>query len=229
MPGDDREARVRSGSSRPAAPSMPSAPACASISEIADRRPGRDAELGGRTRESPHRRARPARAPCVPMRANPSAARSPRPIASKYDGSQRRSWPRYVHLHTVVHSERSSHPVARHVRKSARSNQCAVRRHVSGRLRLQPAQLRRLHLRRDRPADELAARDGAVASIAARVVDRAVIHPHDDVPAIVAVDAHRHRSTVCVDRDQRARRVEADADDRIRRDGRGSRCAARVA
>ena len=54
-----------------------------------------------------------------------------------------------------------------------------------------------------------------------RVVDRAVIHPHDDVPAIVTGDAHRHRATVCVDRNQRARRVETDADDGIRRDGRG--------
>ena len=60
-------------------------------------------------------------------------------------------------------------------------------------------------------------RDARVASIAARVVDRAVVHPHDDVACVVAVDADTVTGRpCCVERDQRARRVEADADDRIR-------------
>ena len=134
---------------------MPSAPACASISDDRDRRSRRDAELGGRVGGRLRRRARPARARCVPMRANPSSARSPSPIASKYDGSQRRSWPRYVHLHTVVHSERSVAPgrPPRQVVGEVEPVRGAAPR--VGAVALQPAQLRRLHLGRDRPADEL--------------------------------------------------------------------------
>ena len=84
----------------------------------ADRRARAQARARRRPRRRARRRARPGLRTSVPMRAKPSAARSSRPIAAKYDASQRRSWPRYVHLHTVLHSERSSLPVARHVRKS---------------------------------------------------------------------------------------------------------------
>ena len=56
-----------------------------------------------------HRAAR-----VVPMRAKPSAARSPRPMRSKKSRCHPRpSCPRYVHLQTVVQSERTSTPVAR--------------------------------------------------------------------------------------------------------------------
>ena len=93
--GDDREAAFDRGRRRPAAPSMPSAPACASMSETPTGVPGAQRRARRRPRaESARRRARPGTRTRVPMRANPSAARSSSPIASKYDGSQRRSWPR---------------------------------------------------------------------------------------------------------------------------------------
>ena len=80
----------------------------------------------------------------------------------------------------------------------------------------QPAQLGRLHLGRDRPADELQHRmTGRIDRT--RIVDRAVIHPDDDVPRVIAVDSSPNRSTVRIDRDERAGRVEADAGDRVRR------------
>ena len=202
--------RWSSGAPRRRAPSMPSAPACASMSDTADRVRGRKPEFLGRD----FRRAVPRRSPglrtSVPMRTNPSAARSPRPIAAKYDASHRRSWPRYVHLHTVLHSERCLDPVARHVRKSAKVEPVRGASPRLGQVLLHPAQLRRLHLRRDRPADELEHwMSGRVDRL--RVVDRAMVHPDDDVAAVVAVEAIVTGLPVRVDRNQRARRVEPDA------------------
>ncbi len=83
------------------------------------------------------------------------------------------------------------------------------RGHVLG----EPAELRRLHLRRDHPADvaEHLVPGGVDAR---RLRDRAVVDPHDHVPAILAASvtgADRHRPVGLVQEDQRAGRVEADA------------------
>ena len=88
--GDHREPAVERRVRRRAAPSMPSAPACASMSDDADRRtPGASpSSLRPLLRRGSPRRS-PGLRTSVPMRTKPSAARSPRPIAAKYDSSHR--------------------------------------------------------------------------------------------------------------------------------------------
>jgi hypothetical protein len=89
-------------------PSNPSPPACASMIETATAVPGASPISRAAASVNP-----PARSPIgrtrVPMRSKPTSS----PIASKKSFFQPPSCPRYVHLHTVVQSERTSLPVAR--------------------------------------------------------------------------------------------------------------------
>ena len=94
-----------------------------------------------------------------------------------------------------------------------------------------PQQLRRLHLGRDRSAD---IGEHAVAGRidAPGLVDRAVIHPYDDVAVRVARGANRDGRAVGRDGDEGAGRVEAEPRDGFRLDrgcghGLAHRCADR--
>ena len=74
-------------------------------------------------------------------------------LRRRNSSSQRSSCPRYVHLHTVVQSERVSTPVARYVRKSGRSRKRAARANDAGSFSLSQSSFGSLHLRRDHAAD----------------------------------------------------------------------------
>lgn len=74
---------------------------------------------------------------------------------------------------------------------------------------LQPEELRRLHLRRDTPAD--IAQHLMIAGIdLRRLPGGAMIHPDDDIPGGIARRTDRDRRSIGLDGDQRACRVEAD-------------------
>ncbi|MNE06325.1 hypothetical protein D3C80_989100 [compost metagenome] len=79
-------------------------------------------------------------------------------------------------------------------------------------LALQPAQFRRLHLRRDDAADII--ENGAFQRVdLVRIADGAVVHPHDDIPIVITAGADGHRPALLVHHDERAGRVEPDTGD----------------
>jgi hypothetical protein len=79
----------------------------------------------------------------------------------------------------------------------------------------EPQQLGRLHFRRD-GAPDIAQRVVAAAVDQLRLLDRAVIHPDDDVAGRIAARPDRKRLAGRIEDNQRTGRVEADAADRFR-------------
>ena len=83
----------------------------------------------------------------------------------------------------------------------------------------EPGKLWRMHLGRN-PAAHVPQRLVPAGVDPLRVLDRAMVHPHDHVALGRARRAHRQWTPVAVERDQRASGVEAHALDRLRRQAR---------
>ena len=115
-------------------------------------------------------------------------------------------------MQVSVHCERAGLPVARQVRKSARSKARPARDQAGGQVALQPHQLGDLHLRRHGAAD---VGEDAVAGGRAclGLGDGAVVEPEDGVPAVVAGGRDGDRAALGVAEDERAGGVEGEAGD----------------
>ena len=88
--------RSNDGAASPAsaAPMVPMPPACASIAEVPTAMPAGSPSSAAASAVSPSPTGTAIGSIRVPMRRNPSCARSPRPMAAKNAASQRASWPR---------------------------------------------------------------------------------------------------------------------------------------
>ncbi len=83
----------------------------------------------------------------------------------------------------------------------------------------EPEQLRRFHLRRDDATD--ITKDGFARRVdPARLLHGTMIHPDDDVALVVTEGTDRQRRAALAQHDQRARCIEADSGNRLRRNTR---------